>query len=223
MEYCHNEYDSQFLWLTDDNFSLRERGRELSDEIIRRGIADDIMWFAQARGDDIINHRELLPRIRKSGNHWMLVGLESNNPTTLNTYRKDLDPSEAKSAIELLKKNDIFAQATFIIGERKDSRESIKELRLRYFDGSEWVDSWDSDQLVDPVGERERDEDEEQWEEHWDSYWFLEEEKIGLPPAVEVTFVLSDDSQLMTVTDIPSSALNETPYQAALESPERRR
>ena len=59
----------------------------------------------------------------------MLVGLESHNPATLNTYRKEIDPSEAKSAIELLKKNDIFAQATFIIGEQKDSRESMKELR----------------------------------------------------------------------------------------------
>ena len=31
--------------------------------------------------------------------------------------------------MELLKKNDIFAQATFIIGERKDSHESIEKLR----------------------------------------------------------------------------------------------
>ena len=31
--------------------------------------------------------------------------------------------------MDLLKKNDIFAQATFIIGDRNDSHESIEELR----------------------------------------------------------------------------------------------
>ena len=141
MEYCYRQYGSKFLWLTDDNFNLGERASELSDEIMLRGIADDIMWFAQARCNDIVNHRNLLPKIRKAGNQWMLVGMESNNPVTLETFRKEITPSEAKLATKLLKKNDIFAQATFIIGERKASHESIQELR-------EFVDDVDPDLAI---------------------------------------------------------------------------
>jgi len=129
MEYCYTELGSRFLWLTDDNFGLGDRADQLCDEIKRRGIANDIMWFVQARCDDIINHRNQLPKLREAGALWMLVGIESNNPETIKTFQKGISPSQAKQAMDLLKKNDIFAQATFIIGERKDDHESIRELR----------------------------------------------------------------------------------------------
>jgi len=129
MEHCYKEYGSRFLWLTDDNFGLGKRASDLCDEIVQRRIANDIMWFAQARCDDIVNYSHLLPKLRRAGNLWMLVGIESSNPSTLQTFRKEIKPSDAKLAMDLLKKNDIFAQATFVIGERKDSHESIEKLR----------------------------------------------------------------------------------------------
>jgi len=136
IEYCYREFGSSFLWLTDDNFGLDERANELCDEIIRRGNADDIMWFIQARCDDVINHKEILPKMRKAGNLWTLVGLESHSPETLEKFRKKINPSCSRQAMDLLKKNDIFAQATFIIGERGDSHESIRKLR----EFVEWAD-----------------------------------------------------------------------------------
>lgn len=129
MEYCYREYGSSFLWLTDDNFGLGKRASDLCDELIQRGITDDIMWFMQVRCDDILNHRDVLPKMRRVGNRWMLVGVESHNPKTLEAFHKKISPSDAEQAIKLLKENDIFAQATFIIGERKDSHESIAALR----------------------------------------------------------------------------------------------
>lgn len=129
MEYCYREYGSRFLWLTDDNFGLGERADDLCNEILQRGIEDDIMWFAQARSDDIVNHNDILDKMRRAGNLWMLVGIESHSHVTLDTFRKDIKPSDSKNAIDLLKKHDIFAQATLIIGERKDTYESIEELR----------------------------------------------------------------------------------------------
>lgn len=129
MEFCYQNYGIRFLWLTDDNFSLGKHTNELCDEIIRRGIADDIMWFMQVRCDDVIKHRDILPKMRKAGNMWMLMGLESQSPTTLRTFRKGIRPEDSKTAIKLLKENGIFSQATLIIGERKDTAESIADLR----------------------------------------------------------------------------------------------
>lgn len=58
----------------------------------------------------------------------MLVGVESHSPATLDAFNKRIRPEDAKTAMELLKENDIFAQATLIIGERKYTADSTSEL-----------------------------------------------------------------------------------------------
>lgn len=129
MGFCYTNYGMNFLWLTDDNFGLGKHADALCDEIIQRGYGDDIMWFLQVRSDEIVKHRDLIPKIRKSGNRWMLIGVESPDPETLKAYRKTIDPADAKYAIKVLKENDIFAQTMLIIGERRDTFESIAHLR----------------------------------------------------------------------------------------------
>jgi anaerobic magnesium-protoporphyrin IX monomethyl ester cyclase len=128
-EFCYENYGSRFLWLTDDNFGLGKRAEELSEEIIRRGISDDIMWFMQARCDDVSKHSEVLPKMRKAGLRWVLLGVESHSSSTLQKFNKKTKPENAKVAVKLLHENDIFAQAMLIIGERKDTVESIAGLR----------------------------------------------------------------------------------------------
>ncbi|MFW9964892.1 MAG: B12-binding domain-containing radical SAM protein [Candidatus Sifarchaeia archaeon] len=128
-EYLYNEFDTRFFWLTDDNFGLGKRTEELCDEIIKRGFAEDILWFMQARCDDVVKYERLLPKLRKSGLHWILAGVESHSPETLASFNKRIDPSVSKEAMGLLKLNDIFAQATLIIGERSDSHDTLRGLR----------------------------------------------------------------------------------------------
>ena len=129
MEFCYRNYGTRFIWLTDDNFGLGKRARSLADEIIQRGIADDLMWFTQGRCDDVVRNRELLPKLRKSGLRWILLGVESPNESTLESFKKGITPEDAKKAVKLLRENDIFAQAMLIIGERKDTAKSIANLR----------------------------------------------------------------------------------------------
>ena len=129
IEFCYRNYGSRFLWLTDDNFGLGKRASDLADEIIRRGISDDVMWFMQVRCDDVVKHPYLLPKMRKSGLRWVLLGVESHSPSTLEKFHKKTSPEDAKLAVKLLHKNDVFAQAMLIIGERKDTAESIASLR----------------------------------------------------------------------------------------------
>jgi anaerobic magnesium-protoporphyrin IX monomethyl ester cyclase len=102
MQYTYEQYGMEFQWLTDDNFGLGAHTRELCRELIDRGLSADIMWFMQARCDDVRRHENLNKKIR---------------------------PQDAKNAISQLKGNDIFSQAMLIIGERRDSAESIARLR----------------------------------------------------------------------------------------------
>ena len=129
MEMLYNDYGISFLWLTDDNLGLGSRTRELCDEIIKRGLSNDLTWFVQARSDDVIENQELLPKMRKAGNFWVMAGLERHDRETLQAYRKGIKNSDSQLAMRLLKDNDIFAQATLITGDRCDSHQSMDDFR----------------------------------------------------------------------------------------------
>ena len=129
MEYCHTNFGSNFVWLTDDNFGAGTRAGDLAEEIIKNGTADEKTWFVQARCDDIIRNREILPKLRKSGLIWVLLGVENTEPSTLEAFKKGITPEDAKTAVGLLKQNGIFAHAMFIIGMRKDTVSSVQRLR----------------------------------------------------------------------------------------------
>ena len=129
IEFLYNNYGSRLVWLTDDNFGLGQRMENLCDELIKRGFSDDITCFMQARCDDIVRSQHLLPKMNKAGINWLLLGVESHRQSNLNNFRKGTKPEDAVSAVRLLKQNSIFSQATCIIGERRDSHESIEGLR----------------------------------------------------------------------------------------------
>lgn len=129
IEYCYREFGSRFVWLTDDNFGAGSRANDLADEIIKRGMTEDLTWFVQSRCDDIIRNKEALPKLRKSGLNWVLLGVENSEPSTLETFKKGITPQDSREAVRLLKQNGIFAHAMFITGQRKDTAQSIARLR----------------------------------------------------------------------------------------------
>jgi len=129
MQYSYEQYGMKFQWLTDDNFGLGAHTRELCRELIDRGLSQDIMWFMQARCDDVKRHENLLPTLSDAGLRWILTGVESPSESTLEAFNKKIRPEDAKNAISQLKRNDIFSQAMFIMGERHDSAKSIDRLR----------------------------------------------------------------------------------------------
>lgn len=129
LEFLYNNYGSRLLWLTDDNFGFGQRMEDLCDELIKRGFSHDITCFMQARCDDVVRNQHLLPKMSRAGINYLLLGVESHSQSNLDSFRKGTRPEEAISAVRLLKQNGIFAQATCIIGERKDSHKSIDDLR----------------------------------------------------------------------------------------------
>jgi len=136
IEHLHEAYGSCFFWFTDDNFALGDRAKAIGEEMIARGLTD-VTWFCQARCDDIVRSREYIPLLRRAGNTWMLVGLDTPSPEALQSFRRDgLDRSTAKESVDLLRKNGIFSQGTFIIGDRSDTHESVAALR----EYADWVD-----------------------------------------------------------------------------------
>jgi anaerobic magnesium-protoporphyrin IX monomethyl ester cyclase len=129
IEFLHNNYGSKLIWLTDDNFGFGKRMQELCDQLTARGFTDDLTTFMQARCDDVVQNKDLLPIMHKAGINYLLLGVESNSKFTLNSFRKGTDPEDSRQAVKLLKENGIFSQATCIVGERSDTAEKTHELR----------------------------------------------------------------------------------------------
>lgn len=133
----HDEYGSRFFWLTDDNLGMGRETEALCDELIGRGLGDRITWFIQARCDDIVRGRDILPKLRKAGCIWMLVGMDSPEQATIDSFgRGGVTKEVAKESVLLLRENNIFCQATFIIGTRNDTRQSIRAV----LDYADWLD-----------------------------------------------------------------------------------
>ena len=129
VEFCYDNYDSRFIWLTDDDFGKGSRADSLADELLKLDLGDDLMLFFQWRCDDVIRNEEVLPKLRKAGLYWVMMGVESPKESTLESFRKGIEAEQATKAVRLLKENDIFSHAMFVIGDRKDTEESIEELR----------------------------------------------------------------------------------------------
>ncbi len=129
IEYLNETYGGVFLWLTDDNMNITRRGAPLHEELRHRRCKDDIMLFFQARTDDIATHPDLIAKLRDIGTYWILTGVETDVEDTLTEFKKDESPAAAYDAMRVMKENDVFSQAMFVIGSRKDTHESIEHLR----------------------------------------------------------------------------------------------
>ena len=125
MEYLNDRYGRDFFWFADDTFNV-DRGRleELCREIESRGL--DVRWFYAGRVDYLLKHRDLLARMRRDGNVWVQLGVESPNDRNLAYLRKGLTVQQIMKAFRLLREHDIFSMAMFIIGLRTDTAESIR-------------------------------------------------------------------------------------------------
>jgi len=59
----------------------------------------------------------------------VMMGVESPKDSTLASFRKGIQAEQSTQAVELLKDNGIFSHAMFVIGDRKDTVQSISDLR----------------------------------------------------------------------------------------------
>ncbi|HDM23354.1 cobalamin-binding protein [archaeon] len=124
MEFLHEKYGKEIFWFADDTFNVNgERIEAFCRELMERGL--DFKWYYEGRIDYLLKYRRLLPLMEKTGNIWVLLGVEGASDHELKYYRKELSIEQIKKAFKLLKRHNIISQAMFVIGHRKETRESI--------------------------------------------------------------------------------------------------
>jgi anaerobic magnesium-protoporphyrin IX monomethyl ester cyclase len=129
MAYLRDHYGGEFLWLTDDNFEIGRRGKGLAQELKLRGFKESTHWFFQARSDDIAHNPQVVSQLQSVGNSWQLIGVENGSAQLLKGFKKGEKVEDALQAVKVLKYNGVLAQAMVIIGSRKDTAQTILQLR----------------------------------------------------------------------------------------------
>ena len=129
IEFLNETYGGVFLWFTDDHFNIGLRGKKLYNELKKRKCKEEIMLFMQARTDDVANNPDVIQKLRSVGTYWIMCGVENDSAETLKEFKKQTKSKDAYSTMKILRENDIFSHAMFVIGSRRDTYESIERLR----------------------------------------------------------------------------------------------
>jgi anaerobic magnesium-protoporphyrin IX monomethyl ester cyclase len=126
LELLHDKYKKKTFWFGDDNFGLsRKRNIEFCDEILNRGL--DINFWIETRIDHIMRDQDLIPKFKKAGLIWVLLGIESPSQEQLDRYNKQLSVDNIKPTIKLLKQHDILVQTCFMWGDVNDTEETLEK------------------------------------------------------------------------------------------------
>lgn len=82
--------------------------------------------------------------------------------------------------------------------------ERVLALRLKYYDGENWRDSWDSEEIITPQNVNPEEIPYGPGERPV---------KLGLPVAVEIVMTFEGNHAFYTITEVPASLLNLIPHE----------
>ena len=130
LELLVRRYKIESVWFADDCFNVSaEMIRGICDEIKTRNLS--LNWFYQGRADLLVEHRDLLPLMRETGNRMVQIGIEAATDRELDEMGKKLSLDKVVEAVKLLREHDIVAQGLMIIGTGSDNADSIIQ-KVRY-------------------------------------------------------------------------------------------
>jgi anaerobic magnesium-protoporphyrin IX monomethyl ester cyclase len=130
LELLIRKHSIESIWFGDDCFNVSaEMLRGICDEIKTRNLSFN--WFYQGRADLLVEHRDLLPLMRETGNRMVQIGIEASTENELEDMNKNLSLDKIADAVKLLRDHDIVAQGLIIVGTRSDSADSIIQ-KVRY-------------------------------------------------------------------------------------------
>jgi anaerobic magnesium-protoporphyrin IX monomethyl ester cyclase len=128
IEELYYKYDKRcYVWV-DESWNIDARWNDqFAEEIIRSGM--DITWFAFMRSDCIIRDekRGIMEKLVAAGLRHLCIGVERAEDERLKEFNKGFyNNDQLRETFRILDKYpSIFKQATFIVGTRYETRESM--------------------------------------------------------------------------------------------------
>lgn len=123
IELLHERYRLDRVNFQDDTINIpQQRGLEICDEIIRRGLHTKIQFFTLMRANKNTVSFELFQRMKEANFVEVSLGIESASPRVLKAMKKSLTPEEASRAIKLARKAGVpSVSGNFMVGNWDES------------------------------------------------------------------------------------------------------
>jgi len=122
-----HRYNSKnnFVFFYDDNFTANRRRAKA---LLRRMIEEKFKfkWSTQVRVD-IAKDPELVELMKKAGCHTLYIGMESVNPKSLKSMKKQQTVEEMVQAMQILRQQRIHVHGMFVYGFDDDDWRTVKE------------------------------------------------------------------------------------------------
>ncbi|KXS44346.1 MULTISPECIES: B12-binding domain-containing radical SAM protein [unclassified Candidatus Frackibacter] len=134
IKYLQQEFGVEMCMFGDE---YPTKDRERWERILNLLIEKDLgMYFTmETRVSDIIRDKDILDKYREAGFVHIYVGIESTKEELLEQFNKEITTDESKEALRLLNDVGIITECSFILGDIKETKESIQhtvELALEY-------------------------------------------------------------------------------------------
>jgi anaerobic magnesium-protoporphyrin IX monomethyl ester cyclase len=101
----------------------RARWEKILDLLIEKKL--DLEILMETRVDDILRDKDIMNKYSKAGILHIYVGAESASQDTLDRYQKNLKIEQSKEAIDLINKEGIISETSFVLGMPEETPESI--------------------------------------------------------------------------------------------------
>lgn len=123
--HLHRTYGINVFLFTDEYPTYdRERWESLLDLLIAENI--DVHFLIETRVEDIIRDQTILFKYRQAGIIHVYVGAEATDQETLDRLNKDITVSDSRRAIDLLARNGMISETSFVLGFPEETPESIE-------------------------------------------------------------------------------------------------
>ena len=115
-------YNIDFIGFLDDNMFVKKQWiLEFCQEMKK----ENILWGCHARVNEVDN--KILEASYEAGCRWIGYGIESGSQTILNNMNKKTTVDQAKRAIQLTRKYNIYPNTTFIYGYPGENPQTVAE------------------------------------------------------------------------------------------------
>lgn len=102
----------------------KEEGIEFSQQLIKRGLHDKMVWVTETRVDHV--DEEVLRAMRAAGLRRIMYGFEAGDEEALESINKRTPLDTAVKAVEMTRKADVQIIGFFMLGVPGDTKESIR-------------------------------------------------------------------------------------------------
>ncbi|MCW4006797.1 MAG: B12-binding domain-containing radical SAM protein [Candidatus Bathyarchaeota archaeon] len=124
IEMLKDRYDYAILMIDDDSFTLKpDYVKEFCDRYEKIGCP----FITQSRADFIVNHPDLVKRMKEVGLWMFIVGFESGNQRILNLYRKGTTVETNLQAANICKQAGVKLWANFILGAPTETLDEVRD------------------------------------------------------------------------------------------------